>query len=59
MQLSTVGAVRLCVTEVAMELGYPSMKPQQLEVAVALVEGRHIFAVLPRILEKIADTSDF
>ena len=42
-----------------MELGYPSMKPQQLEVAVALVEGRHIFAVLPWILEKIADTSDF
>ena len=24
----------------AMELGYPSMKPEQLELAMALVEGR-------------------
>ena len=26
-----------------MELGYSSMKPEQLEVAMALVEGRDVF----------------
>ena len=30
-----------------MEIGYPFMKPEQLEVAMALVEGRDVFAVLP------------
>lgn len=39
--------------------GYSSMKPQQLEVAVAIVEGMqgHFFAVLSRILEKSLLTS--
>ena len=31
----------------AMELGYSSMKPEQVEVAVALIEGRDVFAILP------------
>ena len=30
-----------------MELGYSSMKPEQVEVAVALIEGRDVFAILP------------
>ena len=34
-----------------MELGYNSMKPQELKVAVTLVEGRHICRS-PRIVEK-------
>ena len=29
-----------------MELGYSSMKPEQVEVAVALIEGRDVFAIL-------------
>ncbi|KAL5484051.1 hypothetical protein EMCRGX_G020485 [Ephydatia muelleri] len=36
-----------CVIEAAMELGYSSMKPEQVEVAVALIEGRDVFAILP------------
>ena len=36
-----------CVIEAAMELGYSSMKPEQVEVAVALNEGRDVFAILP------------
>ncbi|KAL5491118.1 hypothetical protein EMCRGX_G016346 [Ephydatia muelleri] len=35
------------VIEAAMELGYSSMKPEQVEVAVALIEGRDVFACLP------------
>eukprot|EP00731_Ephydatia_muelleri_P015201 Em0008g921a len=35
------------VIEAAMELGYSSMKPEQVEVAVALIEGRDVFAILP------------
>ena len=35
-----------CVIEAAMELGYSSMKPEQVEVAVALIEGRDVFAIL-------------
>ena len=31
-----------CVIEAAMELGYSSMKPEQVEV-----EGRDVFAILP------------
>ena len=50
MQLSTEEG--LCVAEAGIELGYPSMKPQQLKVAVALVEGRRIFCRSSRILEK-------
>ncbi|KAL5510411.1 hypothetical protein EMCRGX_G005949 [Ephydatia muelleri] len=30
-----------------MELGYSSMKPEQVKVAVALFEGRDVFAILP------------
>ena len=29
------------------ELGYSSMKPEHVEVAVALIEGRDLFAILP------------
>ena len=29
------------------ELGCSSMKPEQVEVAVALIEGRDVFAILP------------
>ena len=36
-----------CVIEAAMELGYSSMKPEQVEVAAALIEGRDVFAILP------------
>ena len=32
-----------CVIEAAMELGYSSMKPEQVEVALALIEGRDVF----------------
>ena len=31
-----------CVIEAVMELGYSSMKPEQAEVAVALIEGRDV-----------------
>ena len=41
-----------CVTEAAMELGYSSMKPEQVEVAVVLIEGRDVFAILPTGLVK-------
>ena len=33
--------------EAAIELGYSLMKPEQVEVAVALIEGRDVFAILP------------
>ena len=36
-----------CVIEAAMELGYSSMKPEQVEVAVVLIEGRDVFAIQP------------
>ena len=36
-----------CVIEAAMELGYSSMKPEKVEVAVALIEDRDVFAILP------------
>ena len=32
-----------CVTDAAKELGYPEMKPEQLEVAATFIEGRDIF----------------
>ena len=35
------------VIEAAMELGFSSMKPEQVEVAVAQVEGRDVFVILP------------
>ena len=33
--------------QAAMELGYSSMKHEQVEVAVALIEGKDVFAILP------------
>ena len=41
-----------CVIEAAMELGYSSMKPEQVEVAVALIEGRTYLLFYPRVLVK-------
>ena len=38
---------RESVTEAAKELGYPVMKPEQLDVVVAFVQGRDVFAILP------------
>ena len=32
-----------CVTKAAEELGYPTMKMEQLDVALAFVEGRDVF----------------
>ena len=34
-----------CVTDAAKELGYPEMKPEQLEVAATLIAGRNVFVV--------------
>ncbi|KAL5510493.1 hypothetical protein EMCRGX_G006049 [Ephydatia muelleri] len=42
-----------CVIEAAMELGYSSMKLEQVEVAVALIEGRDVFTILPTGFGKI------
>ena len=39
--------VKECVTDAAKELGYPEMKPEQLEVAASFIEGRDVFSVLP------------
>ena len=36
-----------CVTKAAEELGYPTMTMKQLDVAIAFVEGRDVFAILP------------
>ena len=36
-----------CITEAAKELGYPAMKPEQLDVTTAFIEGRNVFAILP------------
>ena len=38
---------RECVIDVAKELGYLAFKPEQLDVAVAFIEGRAVFAILP------------
>ncbi len=35
------------IVEAARELGYPIMKPEQLDVTIAFVEGRDVFTVLP------------
>ena len=40
--------------EAAMELGYSSMKPEQVEVAVALIEGRDVLLLYPRVLVNAA-----
>ena len=36
-----------CAIETAMELGYSSMNPEQVEGTVALIKGRDVFAILP------------
>ena len=38
---------RQAVTEAASKLGYPFLKPEQLEIVTALLRGRDVFAVLP------------
>ena len=43
----TMERVKECITDVAKELGYPEMKPEQLEVAATFIEGRDVFSVLP------------
>ena len=35
-----------CAIETAMELGYSSMKPEQVEGTVAIIKGRDVFAIL-------------
>ena len=45
--MDTTKFVRDSTTEVAEELSYPAMKPEQLDVAVAFVKGRDVFAILP------------
>ena len=44
--------VKECVTDAAKELGYPEMKPEQLEVAASFIEGRDVFSVLPTGFDK-------
>ena len=39
--------IRKIVTEAGKELGYPIMKPEQLEVVEPLLKGRDVFAILP------------
>ena len=39
--------VREAARSAAKELGYPSLKPEQLEVVEIFVKGRDVFAVLP------------
>ena len=36
--------IRKIVTEAGKELGYPIMKPEQLEVVETLLKGRDVFA---------------
>lgn len=38
--------LRAAVRSTANELGYPELKPEQLEVVEAFVKGRYVFAVL-------------
>ena len=35
------------VAEAARELGYPILKPEQLDITVTFVEGRDVFCILP------------
>ena len=39
--------IKKIVSEAGKELGYPSMKAEQVDVAVAFLEGRDVFAILP------------
>ena len=39
--------IREAVKSAAKELGYPDLKPEQLDVMETFVKGRDVFAVLP------------
>ena len=39
--------IRASVAKAGLEMGYLTMKPEQVEVAMALVERRDVFAILP------------
>ncbi len=43
----SVRRISACISEAARELGYPAVKPEQLDVTVAFIGGRDVFAVLP------------
>ena len=43
----TTRSVREAARSAARELGYPELKPVQLEVIETFVKGRDVFAVLP------------
>ena len=43
-----------CVIKAAEELGYPTMKMEQLDVAIAFVEGRDVFAILPLVIGSLS-----
>ena len=45
--LEQVEKVTQAVTEAANELGFPVLKPEQLEVVTSFLRGRDVFAVLP------------
>lgn len=40
------------ITEAAKELGYPLMKPEQLDITVAFVEGRNVFVFYLPAMER-------
>ena len=46
-QYADKSRVQSCVLQAAQELGYSSMKPEQLEVVSNFVNGRDVFAILP------------
>ncbi len=39
--------IRKSITEAAEELGYLAMKAEQVDIVMAFVQGRDVFAVLP------------
>ena len=41
------GTIQKAVVAAASDLGYPSLKDEQLKVVTAFLEGRDVFAVLP------------
>lgn len=42
-----MSAVKESICRAAEELGYPMLKPEQLDVLLTFVKGRDVFAVLP------------
>ena len=53
MVLEQTSLVSDCVTEAAKELGYPVMKPEQLDVTMAFVEDLQFFQLA---LERVCAT---